>query len=85
MRQRRWLELVKDYDYEINYHPRKKNVVADALSRKSSSSVSMMTMIPKSLSLELQKLEIEIVPIGRVERLFAMSLKPTLVERIIQS
>ncbi|KAL0556805.1 hypothetical protein IC582_005322 [Cucumis melo] len=35
MRQRRWLELVKDYDSEILYHPGKANVVADALSRKS--------------------------------------------------
>ncbi|GJZ49155.1 hypothetical protein Tco_0603345 [Tanacetum coccineum] len=34
MRQRRWLELLSDYDYEIRYHPRKANVVADALSRK---------------------------------------------------
>ncbi|GJU85088.1 putative reverse transcriptase domain-containing protein [Tanacetum coccineum] len=34
MRQRRWLELLTDYDYEIRYNPRKENVVADALSRK---------------------------------------------------
>ncbi|GKD74591.1 putative reverse transcriptase domain-containing protein [Tanacetum coccineum] len=34
MRQRRWLELLSDYDYEVCYHPRKANVVADALSRK---------------------------------------------------
>ncbi|GJT40641.1 putative reverse transcriptase domain-containing protein [Tanacetum coccineum] len=34
MRQRRWLELLSDYDCEIYYHPRKANVVADALSRK---------------------------------------------------
>jgi hypothetical protein len=34
MRQRRWLELIKDYDLEIHYHPGKENVVADALSRK---------------------------------------------------
>jgi hypothetical protein len=33
MRQRRWLELIKDYDLTIQYHPRKANVVADALSR----------------------------------------------------
>ena len=35
MRQRRWLELIKDYNLEVHYHPRKANVVADALSRKS--------------------------------------------------
>ncbi|GKF89114.1 putative reverse transcriptase domain-containing protein, partial [Tanacetum coccineum] len=34
MRQRRWLELLSDYDYEIRYHLGKANVVADALSRK---------------------------------------------------
>jgi ribonuclease HI len=40
MRQRRWLELIKDYELEIHYHPGKANVVADALSRKSQ--VNMM-------------------------------------------
>jgi hypothetical protein len=35
MRQRRWLELIKDYDCEINYHPGKANVVVNVLSRKS--------------------------------------------------
>ncbi|GAU45204.1 hypothetical protein TSUD_139090 [Trifolium subterraneum] len=34
MRQRRWLEFLKDYDFELSYHPGKDNVVADALSRK---------------------------------------------------
>ncbi|GKG28905.1 hypothetical protein Tco_0416270, partial [Tanacetum coccineum] len=34
MRQRRWIELFSDYDYEIRYHPGKGNVEADALSRK---------------------------------------------------
>ncbi|KAL4273113.1 hypothetical protein GQ457_13G015450 [Hibiscus cannabinus] len=37
LRQRRWMELLKDYDLVINYHPGKANVVADALSQKSNS------------------------------------------------
>jgi hypothetical protein len=34
MRQRRWLELIKDYELDVHYHPGKANVVVDALSRK---------------------------------------------------
>ena len=40
MRQRRWLELFKDYDCIIDYHPGKANVVADALSRKAMAALS---------------------------------------------
>ena len=42
MRQRRWLEFLKDYDFELSYHPSKANVVADALSRKSLHMSSLM-------------------------------------------
>jgi hypothetical protein len=35
LRQRRWLELIKDYNLSVQYHPGKVNVVADALSQKS--------------------------------------------------
>lgn len=44
MRQRRWLELLKDYDFGLNYHPGKANVVADALSRKTLHMSAMMVM-----------------------------------------
>ena len=42
MRQRRWIEFLKDYEFELNYHPGKANVMADALSRKSLSVSWMM-------------------------------------------
>jgi hypothetical protein len=35
MRQRRWIELIKDFELEVHYHTGKANVIADTLSRKS--------------------------------------------------
>lgn len=46
MRQRRWLEFLKDYDFGLNYHPGKANVVADALSRKLFHMSAMMVREP---------------------------------------
>jgi hypothetical protein len=51
MRQRRWLELIKDYELKIHYHRGKANVVADALSRKS----QVIMMAAHSMSYELAK------------------------------
>ena len=61
MRQRRWLELVKDYDCEILYHPGKANVVADALSRKSYGNLAVLAGIEKPLQQELISVGIEII------------------------
>ena len=43
MRQRRWMEFLKDYDFTLHYHPGKANVVADALSRKSRGALASIT------------------------------------------
>ena len=45
MRQRRWLELLKNYDLTISYHPGKANVVADALSRKSAGNLAALCFV----------------------------------------
>ena len=42
MRQRRWIEFLKDYDFELLYHPGKANVVADAFSRKTMHTAHLM-------------------------------------------
>ncbi|GKF29912.1 putative reverse transcriptase domain-containing protein, partial [Tanacetum coccineum] len=49
MRQQRWLDLLSDYDYEIRYHPRKANVVADALSRKEALVMTIGLNLPKQI------------------------------------
>jgi hypothetical protein len=59
--QRRWLELIKDYDLGINYHPRKANVVADALSRRSYVSQLVVDSMPLELCEEFDKLNLRIV------------------------
>nr|GEV60910.1 putative reverse transcriptase domain-containing protein [Tanacetum cinerariifolium] len=45
IRQRRWIELLSDYDCEIRYHPRKANVVADALSRKDKEPIRVRALV----------------------------------------
>jgi hypothetical protein len=60
-RQRRWLELIKDYDLGINYHPGKTNVVAGALSHRSDVSQLVVDSMPFELCEEFDKLNIRIV------------------------
>jgi hypothetical protein len=61
LRQRRWLELIKDYDPRINYHPEKANVVADALSHRSHVSQLVVDSMPFELCEEFDKLNLRIV------------------------
>jgi hypothetical protein len=61
LRQRRWLELIKNYDIGINYQPRNANVVADALSRRSHVSRLVVESMPFELCQEFDKLNRRIV------------------------
>ncbi|GJW95578.1 putative reverse transcriptase domain-containing protein [Tanacetum coccineum] len=55
MRQRRWLELLNDYDYEIRYHPGKANVFADTFSRKEQSKPLRVRALVMTIGLDLPK------------------------------
>jgi hypothetical protein len=58
LRQRRWLELIKDYDLGINYHIGKANVVANAFSRRSHAYHLIVKSIPSELCDEFAKVKI---------------------------
>src|SRR5438128_9628509 len=80
MRQRRWLELIKDYNLEVRYHPGKANIVVDALSRKSHCNCHMVESSVTTLCADMEKLNLEMFPQGTVMNL---ELIPTLRDQII--
>jgi hypothetical protein len=82
MRQRRWLELIKDYDLEVHYHPGKANVVADALSQKLQCNCVLMDSRINTLCDELSKMQIEVIPSGALSHL---SVETALQDQIIMA
>jgi hypothetical protein len=82
MRHRRWLELIKDYDLEVHYHPGKVNVVADALSRKAQCNCMSMDARATTLCDELCKMNLEVVSSGDLNYI---SVEPTLQEQIVKA
>jgi hypothetical protein len=77
LRQCRWLELIKDYDPGINYHPEKANVVADALSGKKYCNATVARRMPPEL-----RREIEYLNLGMNEAIVVMEVEPTLEAEI---
>jgi hypothetical protein len=82
MIQRRWLELIKDYDLEVHYHPGKANVVADALSHKAHCHCLSIEAISETLCWEMRKLNLEIIPQGSLNHI---AVEPTLQDSIIMA
>nr|GFD15630.1 reverse transcriptase [Tanacetum cinerariifolium] len=80
MRQRRWLELLKDYDTNIQYHPGKANVVADALSRKSGMVAGIK--VEEEIIRDLARLGIELYVSGQQGYWASLRIEPDLISRI---
>ena len=78
MRQRRWLELIKDYDLKISYHPGKANKVADALSRKSFGTLATIITQEERLMSEFERMRIEVVDSSK-NHLAVLTTQPTLI------
>ena len=79
LRQRRWLELIKDYDIEVHYHPRKANAVADALSRKKYANELRATPESDELCAEFAHLNL-----GIVVNAMEIEVTPTLEKEILK-
>ena len=82
MRQRRWLELIKDYNLIIDYHLGKTNVIADALSWKSSVTLAHICTTYVSLLLYMKTLGISLDYDGYGALLASFVVRPTLVDQI---
>ncbi|WVZ76267.1 hypothetical protein U9M48_024255 [Paspalum notatum var. saurae] len=80
MRQRRWLELIKDYDLEIHYHPGKANVVADALSRKAHCNFIEARPTVRVLCREIDEIE---MPTKQHAELYSLIIEPTIKDLVI--
>ncbi|WRX24135.1 hypothetical protein QQP08_016622 [Theobroma cacao] len=78
----RWLELIKDYDLVIDYHPRKENVVVDALSRKSSSSLAALQSCYFPTLLEMKFLGVQLRNGEDGSLLASFIVQPSLLNQI---
>ena len=82
MRQRRWIELIKDYDSTIEYHPGKANVVADALSMKPSSSLAQLKVGYLTMLVELRSMGVSLETTESGTLVVAFHVRPVLVDRV---
>jgi hypothetical protein len=81
MKQQTWLELIKDYELEIHYHPDKANVGADALSKKSQVNMLAAHLMSYKLAKEFDKLSLELL---KNTQGVTVKLEPTLEQDIMK-
>ena len=83
MRQRRWLELMADYDIDQQYHPCKVNVVPDALSRRPEANMVVLLIQQEELLKEMRWLDLMVIRrASESVQLMAFQIQSTLIEEI---
>ena len=82
MRQKRWIELIKDYECTIEYHPGKANVVADALSGRPMSSLSHLRVVHLPRLIELRSLGVRLELTDSGALLATFHVRPVLIDMI---
>jgi hypothetical protein len=80
MRERRWLELIKDYDVEVHYHFGTANVVADAFSRKVHYNHVEVEPYSDVLCKDMRKIQLDVV---EQRNLYAIVAESNLYDRIV--
>ncbi|KAK4411556.1 Transposon Ty3-I Gag-Pol polyprotein [Sesamum angolense] len=81
LRQRRWIELLKDYDCTIDYHPGKANIIADALSRKTVDHLASMICYNVEYLIALRAMDVHF-SVGGDMLLATTQVKPSLKDKI---
>ena len=85
MRQRRWVELIKDYDCVIDYHPGKANVVADALSRKGKAVVGDTKITEQENLMELKKMGLQLSMGPQGSLLSHIKIRSVLRDKVLEA
>ncbi|KAM7492457.1 hypothetical protein LguiA_035378 [Lonicera macranthoides] len=83
LRQRRWIEYLEDYDFTLQYHPGKVNVVADALSRKFQGSLAALRCREWKLRQELQRYNLMVSRNDNQAYLYNMVVQPAIQQQVI--
>ncbi|CAM8993618.1 unnamed protein product [Rhodiola kirilowii] len=84
LRQRRWMEYLEDYQFSLHYHPGRANVVADALSRKTSAHLACIMMDQWRLEETIESYDLHLVEGSDPIRMHSIIVEPALTSRIIK-
>lgn len=85
LRQRKWFEYLSDYDFSLHYHPGKKNVIADALSRKSHGTIISIVIKEWSMLENLAKTPMFMQDMDDKVVLCGLMTKPELLDLVRRS